>query len=394
MRSRYSGGGRQVFRALHPTRHSPQNSKILYSIYQHISLIDALSSNIIGALALGTHELTSRESYAMDFTGDFPGPLSKAASASWVFWSMIVASAIAFALLVSRFRTRSGPKSLTDPIPHVYNTLQFMSNNHKFMARVQNALQDNGILRFYLGPKTLYLVAGPEAIRSMFGREMIHTVTNQEQMTRYALPTLYKMNRDEVKRWGDDKTGVAKAPIPGTESTPTRQRLWYTYEHIYTEYLGRPQFTKPLVDAFSRNLGQALERYPPGERVTVSVGEFCRREFAESAVKALFGPGLMELSPDFIDRFWEFDSHVFKLVLGLPKWINAAPFQSHDRYVAAIKKWLDAAEAGFDWESPEATAEWEPRFGARAPRELIKWMRETGWRSEVIAATAGALVFA
>lgn len=330
----------------------------------------------------------------MDPTKNLTEPISEAASASWVFWSLIIASAVAFALLVSQYRTGSGPKALSDPIPHVYNTLQFMSDNHKFMARVQNALQDNGLLRFYLGPKTVYLVAGPQGIRTMFGREMIHTVTNQEQMTRYALPTLYKMNRDEVKRWEDDKTGVSKAPIPGTESTPTRQRLWYTYEHIYTEYLGRSQYTKPLVDAFSLNLGQALERYTPGKWVAVNVEEFCRREVAESAVKALFGPGLMEISPDFIDRFWDFDSHVFKLVLGLPKWINAAPFQSHDRYVAAIKKWLDEAEAGFDWESPEATAEWEPRFGARAPRELIKWMRETGWRSEVIAATAGALVFA
>lgn len=223
---------------------------------------------------------------------------------------------------------------------------------------------------------------------------MVHTVTNQEQMTRYALPTLYKMSRDEIKRWEDDKTGVAKAPIAGTESTPTRQRLWYTYEHIYTEYLGRPQYIKPLVSAFSQDLGQALECYPSGEWVTVDVEEFCRREVTNSAVKALFGPQLIQLSPDFIDRFWEFDSQVFKLVLGLPKWMNAAPFQAHDRYIAAIQKWLDATEACFDWESPEATAEWEPRFGARAPRELVKWMNETGWRSEVIAATAGALVFA
>lgn len=330
----------------------------------------------------------------MDFSKNLTWPSLETASTSLVFWSMTVASAVAIALLVSQLSRGSGPKALSDPIPHVYNTLQFMSNNHKFMTRVQNALQDSGILRFYLGPKTVYLVAGQQGIRGMFGREMVHTVTNQEQMTRYALPTLYKMNRGEIKRWEDDKSGVAKAPIPGTESTPTRQRLWYTYEHIYTEYLGRPQYTKPLVEAFSRNLVQALERYPAGEWATVNVEEFCHREVAESAVNALLGPGLIKLSPDFIDRFWDFDSHVFKLVLGLPKWMNAKPSHSHDRYVAAVQKWLDAAEADFDWDSPGAAAEWEPRFGARAPRELVKWMRETGWRSEVIAATAGALVFA
>lgn len=330
----------------------------------------------------------------MDIIKNLTGPPFEAVSTSRVVWSVTFASAVALFLLYSRFRTADGPKALRDPIPHVYNTLQFMSNNHKFMARVQNALQGSGLLRFYLGPKTVDLVAGPQAIRAMFGRELVHAVTNQEQMTRYALPTLYKMNRDEIKRWEDDKTGVTKIPVPDTENTPTRQRLWYTYEHIHTDYLGREQYTKPLVDAFSRTLGNVLERYPRGEWMTVNVEEFCRREVAESAVKAFFGPDLIKLSPDFIDRFWTFDSHVFKLVLGLPKWIYGTPFQAHDHYLAAIQKWLHAAEAGFDWESPEATAEWEPRFGARAPRELVKWMRETGWRTEVIAAAVGALVFA
>lgn len=42
----------------------------------------------------------------------------------------------------------------------------------------------------------------------MFGRDMVHTVTNQEQMTQFALPTLYKMNKAEVQRWKDDKSGT------------------------------------------------------------------------------------------------------------------------------------------------------------------------------------------
>lgn len=69
----------------------------------------------------------------------------------------------------------------------MYNTLQLMSNNHKFMTRIQDALQDNGLLRFYLRSKMVYFVAGLQ--------------------------------------------GVAKALILGSESTLSYQRLWYTYEH-------------------------------------------------------------------------------------------------------------------------------------------------------------------
>ncbi|KAJ4387231.1 hypothetical protein N0V93_007820 [Gnomoniopsis smithogilvyi] len=262
------------------------------------------------------------------------------------------------------------------------------------MARVQQASQKNTLLRFYLGPQTVYLITGSQGIKSIFGRAMVHTVTNQEQMTQFALSTLYKLNKNEVQRWKDDKSGVAKTPIAGTESTPTRQRLWFMYEHIYAEFLGEARYFHPIAEGFARNLNQILSSYPAHEWTAVSIRDFCRSKVVEASVNSLFGPDLTRLTPDLIERFWEFDKNVFKLVMGLPKWINAGPVRAHDRFVDAIRTWLDAASMGFDWDGQAAEAEWEPRFGGRAPRELIKWMKETGWRSEVIAATVGALVFA
>lgn len=306
----------------------------------------------------------------------------------------MAASSAIFIFCIIRPRTGAESPSLRDPIPHLYNTLQFMLNNHKFMARVQHASQDNTLLRFYLGPQTVYLVTGSQGIKNMFGRDMVHTVTNQKQMTQFALPTLYKMNKAEVQRWKDDKSGVAKIPIAGTESTPTRQRLWFMYEHIYAEYLGEARYFKPVAERFDRNLNNALSSYSAKEWTAISVMDFCRSKVVETSVNSLFGPDLIRLTPDLVERFWEFDKNVFKLVMGLPRWLNAVPFQAHDRYVDAIKTWLDAASTGFDWDGPEAEADWEPRFGGRAPRELIKWMKETEWRNEVVAATVGALVFA
>lgn len=279
---------------------------------------------------------------------------------------------IAFAFLLSRIKTSGKkPHSLRDPIPGIFNALQFMFNNHKFMIRVQNALQDSNLVRFYLGSKPVYLAVGPQSIRAMFGRELVHCVTNQEQMTRFALPTLYRMNREEVRRWEADTSGAAKVPIAGTESMPPRQRLWFNYEHIYAEYLGRPRYMKPLVERFKHDLGRALERYPTGKWTTVSVSEICRREVAESAVNMLFGPNLIKLNPDFIDIFWDFDEHVFKLVM-VPKWVDSTPSKAQDRYLVAIEKWLDSSDK-FDWESPEAEADWEPCFGGRAVPS-VNWL--------------------
>lgn len=312
----------------------------------------------------------------------------------WPVCLAFIAATVILLFVIFQSWTNEKSSSLQDPIPHVYNTLQFMLNNHKFMARVQRASQKASLLQFYLGPQTVYLVTGPRGIKDMFGRDMVHTVTNQEQMTQFALPTLYKMNKHEVQRWKDDKSGVAKIPIVGTESTPTRQRLWFMYEHIYAEYLGEAKYFKPIAERFDQNLNELLSSYPIGQWTSISVQAFCRSRVVEASVNSLFGPGLIELNSDFVDRFWQFDKNVFKLVMGLPRWLNSGPFEAHDRYVDAILTWLNSASTGFEWDGPEAEADWEPSFGGRAPRELIKWMKETGWRSEVVAATVGALVFA
>lgn len=321
----------------------------------------------------------------------------------WALWDaasltsllVLLASFATLAFFFSSYRANSSPDFLNDPIPGLFNTLQFMSNNAKFMGRVQKALKGGrNIIRFHLGPKTVYLVAESSNIKAVFGRDLVHQVTNQEQMTRYALPTLYKMNPQEVQRWAGDRSGVTKTPIAGYENVPSRQRLWYTYEHIYAEYIGRPQYIKPLVSIFHDNMVQVLDQFPKEQWTILSVQDFCRHKVAAALVDSLFGPGLLQLTPDFIDRFWAFDEQVFQLVLGLPSWLNPKPSRAHNRFVVAIERWLDSASQNFEWTSPEAEADWEPNFGGRAVRELFKWMKETAWRNEVIAATLGALCFA
>ncbi|KAK7998542.1 cytochrome P450 [Apiospora marii] len=198
----------------------------------------------------------------------------------------------------------------------------------------------------------------------------------------------------EVRRWEADRSGVTKTPIPGAEGVLPRQRLWYNYEHIYAEYLGKPQYMKPLIKMYCRNLDELFERYSAGEWSTVSIQKLCRYEVTRALITTLFGPRLIELNPDFVDRLWAFDEQVFQLVMGLPKWLNSKPAKAHDAFVGSMERWLDAASDGFDWEAPEADADWEPHFGGRAVREMYRWMKETEWRDEVIAATLGALVFA
>ncbi|KAI0015380.1 putative cytochrome P450 [Xylariomycetidae sp. FL0641] len=274
----------------------------------------------------------------------------EALTSTWPTLLILLLGGLAL-LLTQRSPAPARPPSLRDPIPRLFNTLQFVLWNHASMRRASRAL--------------LHRTAAAPALPP--GRR--HRV----QMTRLALPTLYHMSARE------------------------RRRLWYNYEHIYAEYLGRPRFLRPLVARFRGALARVLLDGFPGSSTRwaeVSVTEFCRRQVVEASVDVLFGPDLIGRSPDFVERFWAFDENVFKLVMGLPRWLDPRPSRTHDRYVAALELWLDHALDGFDWQSAEAEADWEPRFGCRAVREMVRWMKETEWRDETIAATMGALAFA
>jgi hypothetical protein len=111
-------------------------------------------------------------------------------------------------------------------------------------------------------------------------------------------------------------------------------------------------------------------------------------------MEALIGPRVFELHPDFIDTFWEFDSIIFSLSMGLPPWINPKPKKVQARYFAMIKQYLGDAWKNYDWEGPDADSDWEPHFGARISREIAKWNKNDGFCDQTAAGFLGTLLFA
>lgn len=213
----------------------------------------------------------------------------------------------------------------------------------------------------------------------------------EDLFVRHAFPKFWKMS-GEVKRFADDQSGQGKTPLANATLPSDGQRYWAPRHHIHSEFLSRPQNFKPVIDAFAKQFSAALETHPLGEWNTLSVRDLCRQVVTESAIDALFGPNMLTLNPGFVDAFWEFDAVFMKLILGLPAWVDPRPFRAHDRYLSMIGKHLDVAFNNFDWDGPEM--EWEPRFGARVCRELVKWLHEAGFRREALSGALGALLFA
>ncbi|KAK4207438.1 hypothetical protein QBC37DRAFT_298716 [Rhypophila decipiens] len=292
-------------------------------------------------------------------------------------------SVVLFVLL--RLSRSSGPPSLADPIPFVYNTAQFVFNNDKFMKRAMKSARNKtaNIVQFHLGPTRTYLISGPQNIQAIFSRS---SMKYDQVMLEMAFPRLYGFTAGELARFANDKSGRKTKPIPGTEHMPPEQRLGHAFEHVHYDFMSRSHHFKPAVEAFSRELHKALEsKYPAtGEWSEVGVVELCRQEVTTCAIAALFGPNVLALNPGFVDTFWKFDSYAFTLVLGFPASINPRPYKAHDQYVNMIQRYLDAGLESFDWDGSDVDAQWGPLFGARVCRELVKWLLGAGFKGRSV----------
>jgi hypothetical protein len=239
----------------------------------------------------------------------------------------------------------------------------------------------------------VYLVTGAQNVQKIFRPSP--SIGNEDLMLTIVLPRIYGLPPHEIERFRNDKSGRGKVPIPGTEDTPEDQRHWRDYDHIHSEFLSRPQHLNKMSESYFRFISESFDALPLGEWKTVSVVDVCRGQVAQSAMKALIGPKAFEMFPNFLETFWEFDSIIFKLSWGLPKWLwKSKPHEVQDRYYGMIRKYMEYAVDHFDWEGEDADSDWEPLFGARVCREIVKWMKRSKFCDQTAAGFLSTLLFA
>ncbi|KAH7324302.1 cytochrome P450 [Stachybotrys elegans] len=289
--------------------------------------------------------------------------------------------------LAGRPRNQRGvaPLNLRDPVPTVFNTLQFILNNAKFMSRVRAALQRAPVVKFHLGWNRVYVVTGLKNYQAIFSSREL---TYNGIMLQIGFPKLYRMSDDEIQRFANDKTGLKGS----ADLMPGNERYWASKYHVLYDYLSRHSQLQPVVEEFARQFSLVMESFPEGQWTTLSVNELTKRDFTKCAITTLFGPRLFALNKDFLDIFWTYDDHASKLVWGFPEWVYPAPYKASDRYLAAFEKYIADGMENFDWQASGAEANWEPHFGARITRELVKWLSDAKFRPKTVAGALGTLL--
>ncbi|KAH8889265.1 cytochrome P450 [Thozetella sp. PMI_491] len=266
----------------------------------------------------------------------------------------------------------SKPPALSDPIPYLSNTYQYMTNMKKFLTRAKNALHLQNIVSFHLGPMKVYLLTGAQNVPVMF---RMSAAVSSDKFMLLIMQTLWGSTKEDLAKFANDKSGRLKAPAHGTEGIPDEARYWASFHNLFHNYLVRTEEANKLAARYQELFNERLEAFPLGEWTEVRLFQFVRRDMATASIVSLNGPLILEQTPDFLDILWDFDAVALSLAWGLPRFLNRSAFNKRERYRAACGRFLDAAWAAYDPNSPDAEADWEPCFGSRFMRELAKWMK-------------------
>jgi hypothetical protein len=135
---------------------------------------------------------------------------------------------------------------------------------------------------------------------------------------------------------------------------------------------------------------------PKGQEwALVPINKFLRAQMLMATTMSLVGPNFLEECPAFAKDLWDYDEAFFTLLLGTPRFLCHRGWDARNRLLAATKRWLTRAWAGYDWQDEKKQAlEWEPLFGHRVVRERERALKDYGISIDGRAAMQAGMIWA
>lgn len=286
--------------------------------------------------------------------------------------------------LVFTLRPRSRqPPHVSELIPYVTNTFLFLTHYAELLRRAKRAFGTGNIVHFHVGPKTVYLVRGQHNIARLLRH---NPALGSEGFVILVFKGMVRMLPSDLEKFINDKSGRLRTPNSGTEGT--EQRYWASQHALYADFLTPAQHSDALAAQY---LVALRERLPP-EGTTVQLLAFMRSVVSESSLVTVFGPQMIELTPDIVDRYWAFDCKVNPLLYGAPRLLFRSAYDAQDLFYEGVERWLDYADA--QRERISEGVDWEPIMGSRLCREVRKWLKRAEFSKQATVGLLGGLVFA
>ena len=128
-----------------------------------------------------------------------------------------MATVLALGAVVVFAVPRRSPPSLLERIPFVFNTIQFVFSNQQFMSRAMWVPHCASYSFYYASHYSLR-----SDIQTIFARS--HKVGSEAIFEQNIFPILYRMSKEDIRHFAQDKSGRGRRPAPGIEHLPPESR--------------------------------------------------------------------------------------------------------------------------------------------------------------------------
>ncbi|OTA57645.1 cytochrome P450 [Hypoxylon sp. EC38] len=281
------------------------------------------------------------------------------------------------------------PPRLSETIPFVTNAWQFMTNKKRFIERAKDALKKTSIVQCQLGPQNVYLLTGGNNISTIFRSSF-----TSEPWILKILENAAGYTPTDMAHFYADGTGSTTLPRQGSAELPPEKRIWHASHVMHGETLIKARPIMAFAKSFQDYFAQELPSYPTNEWVdNIQIFGFLKSYMAAAATKAIMGPRIIDLNPNFIDAFWEYEKTPEVLAFGLPTWLNRRAVRIRDRFGAICRKWYEVVDREFDWTGPNQDADWDPAFGSQISRGLARWAKDFNFSAESIGGAFTLLLY-
>ena len=197
------------------------------------------------------------------------------------------------------------------------------------------------------------------------------------------------MKRSEVKKF----YGLEEA----TSDVKDRDPRFATSELPY-DYMLRTDRVNELMETFTWKLEDEFvkdQRLTDGKELEIGLATWVRDQMFKASTYTVLGKRVLEVYPELIEDFWDFDRAMLPLFFGLPKLVIPEDFKIRDKVLSGMQRWQEVA-----WEEckgqpldPDDDVSWEPIYGSRVIRARQRSYMYKGLTMQSKAASDLGMIF-
>ncbi|KAI2780488.1 cytochrome P450 [Daldinia loculata] len=287
---------------------------------------------------------------------------------------ILAASTIRFKVTVTQKGDSKSTPTVPYMLPFIFHAVPLIWNPAKFVMEILIRYGWRRPLRIRVGWFQYTIVANPSHIQTIF--KSSKQLTSKPAIL-YSLKQIFKSPARAVAFYAADNSGIAAAPRKGS-NVEHHNRIDFHESHTVQEFLSGQHLTH-IADRYlttlQRNLSSSFTSHADDWMEYPDLYQFIQIQATRASIETIMGSKILEINPNIIDDFWEFDNNVPQFLKGLPRWMIPAPFKARDRVHDSIKKWHAYAHAHSDCSQIRTNdPEWEPFFGTKMIRARQNYM--------------------